>query len=242
MCFWASSSVTQPAWAQTWICEDVIMILRLEKKKKKQYLRDDKWVKSLLISSVSHPQWKVDRIKSYQLSACRSHSRQRAPGDWQLKGLDHETNAGKAATVLIVEETSHTPMHTAQRRWHVHLVYWWDWAACMWTCFSICMLVRACVCVCVWASHPVSVVFMSSASWVQFFIRRHYSFSPCLLIFSSQLLDPVNTATHTHTHTEEEKQKYKKLRLDFELKPDPTIQAAEICTGSSQFPRHCCQK
>lgn len=147
MCFWASSSVTQPAWAQTWICEDVIMILRLEKKKKKQYLRDDKWVKSLLISSVSHPQWKVDRIKSYQLSACRSHSRQRAPGDWQLKGLDHETNAGKAATVLIVEETSHTPMHTAQRRWHVHLVYWWDWAACMWTCFSICMLVRACVCV-----------------------------------------------------------------------------------------------
>lgn len=35
MCFWASSSVTQPAWAQTWICEDVIMILRLEKKKKK---------------------------------------------------------------------------------------------------------------------------------------------------------------------------------------------------------------
>ncbi len=42
------------------LSSEAIMILWFEK----QYLQDDKRVKPLLISSVSHPQWKVDHISS----------------------------------------------------------------------------------------------------------------------------------------------------------------------------------
>ena len=146
------------AWAQTWICEDVIMILRLEekKKKKKKCLQDDKWVKSLLISSVSHPQWKVDRIKSYQLSACRSHSRQRAPGDWQLKGLDHETNAGKAATVL-----KKPPIHTCTLHRDAGMYTWFTAQTEQHACELAFLYACKCVCVCVFVSEPLTL-------WVSF--------------------------------------------------------------------------
>lgn len=73
---------------------------------KKQKTYNDKRVKPLLISTMSHPRvggvgGRVDRIESYQLRAHGSRSHQRAPRGWQLKGLDHQTNTVKVAIILM---------------------------------------------------------------------------------------------------------------------------------------------
>lgn len=66
----------------------------------------------------------------------------------------------------------------------------------LFTLAFICKSIPKCVYVCVLAPHPVCVAFVPSASRVQLFIRWNHSFSPCLLVLSSELLDPVHTATH----------------------------------------------
>ena len=137
MCFWASSSVTQPELRRgsvktwLWFCD-----WRKKKKKKKVPAR-----------------WQVSKISTYLLcvsSSVKSGSYQvlsaqclqepfTSKSTWRLTTKGPWSRDERRKSSDCSEETSHTHLHTAQRRWHVHLVYCTDWTACMWTCFSICM-------------------------------------------------------------------------------------------------------
>lgn len=92
--------MTQPAWAQKWICEDVIAILWFEK----QYLQDDKWVKIstylLCVSSSVKSGIASSPISSMPTGAI--HVKEYLATD-SLRGLDHQMNRVKAVIILIAD-------------------------------------------------------------------------------------------------------------------------------------------
>jgi len=161
----------------------LIMILWFEN----HYLQDDKWLKPPLISFVCVSSAGSAANQSDELDAHRRRSCHGAPCDWETRAISHRgfwlTNAQDTWTHAISRKDNLT-MDGLGRGWTgVGTILWIKRPfPCRWTCFSPCgNEVDVCVC----GPHPRCFVFMSSASWVQLFVRWHRSFSPRLLVLSS---------------------------------------------------------
>lgn len=131
---------------------------------------------------------KSGSYRSYQLNASRSHSRQRATCDWQLKGLDHSTDVIKPTGVCSGDR--HTDGIINKTWGQKKIKKKVELKRLLGDLPDLHFSGLLCVseCVSMWsvhqASYPVCFIFVPSASMVQLLIRWNHSFSSSLLVLS----------------------------------------------------------